>query len=316
MRTIAAGLLLMLSLAAPGEACDLCAIWSSLQAKEMKTGPFVALFEQASSFGTLRQDGDRIPDGGQYLSSSITQAILGYQFSQRFGLQVNVPYVDRSFRRPEDGAMRRATVAGLGDVAALAKVLAAVKIRGDGLLAWSLLGGVKLPTGNSDRIGEELTEGMGGSGGLPPSGIHGHDLALGSGSTDLLFGSTLFWRYRRWFVNASAQYAWRRSGRFDYRIGDDFTWSVGPGGYVSLEHEGAIGLGLEASGEAKSEDALRGVRADDTAIHAIYLGPALTMAWGERIYGELHADFPLHQHNTGIQEVQDWRARLALSYRF
>ncbi len=307
---------LALLLAAPAGACDLCAIWSSLQAKEMKPGPFVGLFEQYSEFGTLRENGDHIPDGGQHLWSSVTQAIVGYQFDERFGVQVNVPMISRTFRRPEGDAMQSGTVAGLGDVAALAKYLAVVRVKGDGLLAWSVLAGVKLPTGNSDRIGEELMEHDGGGADLPPSGVHGHDLALGSGSTDFLVGSTLFWRYRRGFVNASAQYALRRRGRFDYRIGDDFTWSVGPGAYAWLEHEGAIGVALELSGEAKGEDDLAGAQAHDTAIHAVYLGPAATLALGERLYGELHADFPLRQSNTGIQLVQDRRLRLAVSYRF
>jgi len=309
-------IVLAIGLASPAGACDLCAIWSSLQAKEMKPGPFVGLFEQYSEFGTLREDGRRIADGGQHLYSSVTQAIVGYQFDQNFGVQVNVPTIARTFRRPEGDAMRSGSVSGVGDVAVLAKYLALVRVRGDGLLAWSVLGGVKLPTGASDRIGEELVEHEGAMGDLPPSGVHGHDIALGSGSTDFLAGSTLFWRYRRGFVNASAQYALRRRGRFDYRIGDDFTWSVAPGAYVWLQHEGALGVALEVSGEAKGEDDLKGEMAHDTAIHAVYLGPALTFALGESLYGELHADFPLRQKNTGIQLVQDRRARLAVSYRF
>ncbi len=57
----------------------------------------------------------------QYLASSITQFVAGYSFTSRFALQVNVPFIYRSFQRPEGFAIDHGTESGLGDVSLLLK---------------------------------------------------------------------------------------------------------------------------------------------------------------------------------------------------
>ena len=58
-------------------------------------------FEQFTHFGTLQEDGHKVPnDANQSLDSSITQLLLGYNFNERFGLQVSVPIIHRSFLSP------------------------------------------------------------------------------------------------------------------------------------------------------------------------------------------------------------------------
>ena len=81
-----------------------------------------AVSEQFTHFGTLQLDGDEVANPtGQYLNSSITQLVLGYSINSRFGLQINVPLIYRSFERPEGFAIDRGTESGLGDVSLLAK---------------------------------------------------------------------------------------------------------------------------------------------------------------------------------------------------
>ena len=66
----------------------------------------------------------------------------------------------------------------------------------------------------------------------PPSvesGVHGHDLALGSGSFDGIVGTGIYTRWTRAFFNASMQYAIRTKGDFDYQYANDLTWFGGPG---------------------------------------------------------------------------------------
>jgi hypothetical protein len=317
----------------PAYACDLCAVYAALEARESSPGLYASLFEQYTDFGTLRLDGDKVAnEDGQDLRSSLTQVVVGYQFNRRFGVQANVPLIDRSFRRPEGDAIERGSVSGLGDTTVLAHYRAVERYVGDTTGVWSFLGGVKLPTGDSSRLAEEAAEGglgeepeAAGSGAVlvgahedhgEPSGIHGHDLALGSGSVDGLVGTSGFFRWRRWLLNVEAQYVLRRPGGHDYRFADDLTWSVAPGYFVVLDEGRSLSLALAFSGEQKGEDRFAGERATDTAVDAVYAGPALAYASGQRLYAQLAFDLPVEQHNSALQIVPDRRLRCGLTWRW
>ncbi len=84
--------------------CDLCSVYIAERAQDKSAHDFnVSLSEQFTHFGTLQQDGAKVPNKiGQYIESSITQVILGYQTMEHFGLQLNIPFIYRSFRRPEN----------------------------------------------------------------------------------------------------------------------------------------------------------------------------------------------------------------------
>lgn len=315
MKTIG---LIVLSLAlgaGAAEACDLCSIYASLGAKESAAGWFGGAFEQFTHFGTLRDDGHKVANpAGQKVDSSITQIFAGYQFSSDLGVQVNVPLVRRSFRRAAGDGIETGSENGLGDAAVLLHWRPVLAIQGDTLFTLTLLGGVKLPTGSSDRIREELSEGDESDGAIA-SGIHGHDLALGSGSVDSLVGTSAFLRYRRGFVAANVQYALRNRGDFHYRYANDLAWSVNPGVYLDLTHENTVAAGVVVSGEHKGLDDLAGVPAEDTGMDAIYAGPQITYSRGSNLYAELAADVPVRQHNTALQSVPDYRVRFALTWR-
>jgi hypothetical protein len=114
------------ALATPTMACDLCAIYAASQAQgQTGTGWFVGAAEQFTHFGTAQTDGHRVPDTvGQYLDSSISQILAGYNFTEQFGLQFNVPIIDRSFKRPRGLTIDRGTVAGIGDASLLGNLIA------------------------------------------------------------------------------------------------------------------------------------------------------------------------------------------------
>ncbi len=307
-------LVIVLALPSAASACDLCSVYASLQAKDSAKGWFGGGFEQFTHFGTLRDDGDRVANPlDQHVDSSITQLFAGYQFNDALGVQANVPYIRRAFRRPEGDTVRNGTEAGLGDAVLLAHWRPVFAIRVDTVFALTLLGGVKLPTGSSDRIAEEFDEGSE-EGGLP-SAVHGHDLALGSGSVDGIVGVSAFLDHKRLVANASVQYSIRTKGDFDYRYANDLSWSFAPGYYLDLEHENTLAAAVVLSGERKGQDTLAGGRTDDTAISAVYLGPQLSYSRGSKLYAEAGADFPLRQNNAALQAVPDYRLRLALTWR-
>ena len=307
--------------ATPAAACDLCSVYSAMQARgEIDKGFTVGVAQQFTHYGTLQEDGHKIPNGlKQHFDSSISQLFAGYNFTDRFGVQVNLPIIHRSFLRADDsGEIERGTESGVGDVSLVSNFLAYRKATKKFTVAWTVHGGVKFPTGSSDRLQEEVDELTAPPlpPGAPQSGIHGHDLALGSGSMDGIVGTGLFARRQRLFFAANAQYAIRTKGDFDYRYADDLAWWGGPGVFLALNESYTVALQLNVSGETKGRDTFQGAKADDTGITSVFLGPQISVTWGERLSAELGADLPVSIDNTALQTVPDYRVRAAVNWRF
>jgi hypothetical protein len=279
------------------------------------------------------------------MRSSITQLVLGWQATPWLAVQANVPLISREYQRLEDGHLTRGDAGGLGDLSLLARLTPVSRAVGETLLHLELFGGIKTPTGDSDRLAEELAEdhneeeeeehghegalfasGAGDSAGTEhvgrhgddehESAVHGHDLALGSGSLDGILGVSLYGDWKRLFGFASVQYVIRGNGDFSYEYANDLTWEMGPGFYVVADHPWTGAVRLVASGENKGRDHQKGELVDDTAITAVYLGPGLLMTWGDSLHADLTVDLPVMQDTTGRQIVADYRLRAGLSWRF
>jgi hypothetical protein len=300
--------------AQPVVACDFCAVYSTLEAKTGK-GFSAGVAEQFTHFGTLQEEGQWVTNPtGQFLDSSISQLFAGYNFSKCFGVQFNVLVIYRSFKRPEGFAIDRDTESGLGDVSLIGKYLVYRRLTEDSTILWNLFGGVKFPTGSTDRIKEEFNEVE--VPGAPESGIHGHDLTLGSGSFDGIVGTSFYVRHQRAFIGASAQYTIRSEGDFGYQFADDFTWSGGPGVLLVLRENFTLALQANISGEAKGRDSFRGESAKDTGVTSVYIGPELSATWQERLSAEFGVDLPVSIENTALQAVPDYRVHAAVTWHF
>lgn len=327
---IALGALFAAALVAGPElarACDLCSVYTAGMARGETSGWFTGASEQFTRYDELRDDGHRIKDdSGQYLDSSITQLFLGYGFTDRFAMQINLPYIHRSYKRPEGEVIEKGTESGIGDMAAVAQYTLVRHDDEEQNWFWRVLGGVKFGTGDSDALMEELDEGHADAERIikheghdddgPPNGIHGHDLALGSGSTDFLVGTSAYYRSGRWYGTGDMQYAIRRTGDFDYRFGNDLLWSVGAGRFLVLEHDRTVSLQLNLSGEDKDYDELDGVRLDDTRSRVLFLGAEMGFTFGPRWSLDLRADVPVDTDNTSIQTTASYRLRAALVATF
>ena len=259
---------------------------------EIDKGFTVGVAQQFTHYGTLQEDGHKIPNGlKQHFDSSISQLFAGYNLNNRFGVQFNLPVIYRSFKRPEGFEINRGTESGIGDVSLIGNFLAYRTLTENFTFSWSVLGGIKFPTGSTDRIKEEFNEVE--VPGAPESGIHGHDLTLGTGSFDGIVGTGIFTRWRRLFLTANAQYAIRSKGDFDYQFANDLTWSGGPGVYLALGHKYTLALQAVVSGEYKGTDTFQGASADDTGVTAVYLGPQLSFTWSSKLSAQVGADLPI-----------------------
>ena len=291
--------------AQPAMACDLCSVYAATEAQGGSGRGFLAgVAEQYTHFGTLQLEGHEIPGEGQYIDSSISQVFAGYNFNNRFGVQLNLPVIYRAYG--SDTIHNK--VSGIGDLSLLGTFNAYRKLSTDYSFTWSLLGGVKFPTGDSALLNTPDSE--------LPEGIGGHDLALGSGSYDGLVGTTAFGRWKRFFGTASVQYAIRSEGDFQHQYANDLTWLGGPGVYLFLEDNYTLSLEVIVSGETKGKDTFAGVPDEDSAETLMYLGPQVSFTWGSRLSAMLGGDMTVYRDNSGTQVLPDYRVRAAVTWRF
>jgi len=332
--------LLLLQSTPRASACDLCGCYMpgpETISTDLNSGMhvFASVAESFSRFGSVRDNGVKVENPtGQYENSFNTQFAVGVNFWQdKMSLQLTLPYLYREFKRPEGFNIDHGHESGIGDMSLLAnfrlfhwgdaepaapmgggkKAVSIVAPEPAWVGAFHVFAGIKAPTGDSSRIKEEFNENE--IEGAPPSGIHGHDLALGTGSWDGVFGAQFFTRYHSLFFEADGTFTWRGQGLHSYRYANDITWNAGPGVYLWREGNRSVSLEAAMSGEYKGKDTFQGESAEDTGITAMYMGPRLLASFGS-LSVDTGFDLPLFIHNTSFQATVDYRIHLAVSYRF
>lgn len=300
----------------PALSCDICGCRVENSGLPARQGFNIGVHEQFTRFATIQMDGQKVPNPeAQYMNSSNTQVIVGYQIDSDWAVQFNIPIIERWFRRPKHHEIDESSLGGLGDCTLIGTYRAFDLMEDDCTVHWDLMGGVKFPTGSSSRLEEELHE-HDHEEGIPESAIHGHDLALGSGSFDGVIGTSVFGRCDRFFGTGSVQYAIRTRGSFGYRYADDLTWEGGPGVYVWQDGRDGLGVQCNVSGESKGLDDLAGVPAMDTEVTNVYVGPQIVFIWNDRLSAQVGLDLPVIRENSALQIVPDVRVRGGASWQF
>jgi hypothetical protein len=327
---VAGALALLVVAQGAARACDICALHSSTVLDPPRPGFSAHVTQQFTSFNTYKNAGNRNLPVDEWMQSSITSVVLGYGFSAPWRIELTVPFISRSYRRLKDQAIDRDDESGLGDATVTARLTAFDRVLTDeSLVRVELFAGVELPTGDTDRLAEDESEPTsavratrdmperprhGGDGG--PSGIHDQDLALGSGSVDVVLGVNTFATYRRFFGTAGFQYGVRGRGAHDYRYDNDLGFYAGLGAYV-LVHA-PINLGIEArlNGETKGNDEQNGETLTGSNLTALYVGPHMHATYDERLRGAVGVQIPVLQHVQELVLVPDYRILASLGWQF
>ena len=295
-------------------ACDFCACELPNMGIGNHIGWNVRVSGQFTHFGTLQQDGRGIANpAGEYLNSSDTQIIVGYDFAHALGVQLSVPLISRSFQRWHRGALDTGSVSGVGDVSFLAHWAPIHIQRSDFLLTARFFAGISLPTGDSDRVLEEAAEGGGGEG---EGGIHGHDLALGTGSVSGIFGVDARVQWKRLFAVAGIEGVARTRGAHGYTFADEMSWHGELGVFLVDGDDFNLALAAECTGASKGQDVFQGARATDTSATFVFLGPKISATWGRRYHADVAVDFPVLREASGVQAVPDYRISATAGIRF
>ena len=305
------GAVLAAACAQPVFACDFCAVYAATEAQgNSGKGFFAGAAEQYTYFDTFQSGGHDQPNpDAEHINSLISQAFVGYNFNNRFGVQFNLPVIYREWSAlPEGGGRVHGSEVGLGDALLIGNAHIYRRSTMDYSFSWNGMAGVKFPTGNSHFLKPELDD--------IAAGIGGHDLALGTGSYDGVIGTDISARWKRVFATASAQYSIRSEGTFGYQFANEISWTGGPGFYLALKDDYTLSLQGIVSGEYKPEDTIHGVATDDTAITSIFLGPRINFTWESKLSAELGADLPVSIKSSGDQIVPTIRLHAAMTWRF
>lgn len=305
------GAVLMAACAQPVLACDFCAVYAATEAQgNSGKGFFAGLATQYTYFDTFQSDGRNQPNpDAEHINSLISQAFIGYNFNDRFGLQFNLPVIYREWSAlPEGGGRVHGSETGLGDALLLGNIRLYRHRTTDFTFNWNGLAGVKFPTGNSHFLKPALDD--------IAAGIGGHDLALGSGSYDGVIGTDIFLRRGKFFATAGTQYHIRSEGTFGYQYANELSWTGGPGVYLALKEDYTLSLQALVSGEYKKEDTIHGVALDDSAITSVFVGPEINFTWSSELSAEVGADLPVSITSSGEQIVPTFRIHAAVTWRF
>lgn len=341
------------SISTSSYACDLCALYTAMQVDSPQPGAVrLSASEQYTLLNRVQRDGHFVENvADQYLKSSVTQISGQYDFSNSMALQFVVPVVSRHYRRIEDEEAVRGSESGFGDMTLLYHYIPIRYSNVDTTVRFRLFGGVELPTGDAHLLGEEASAGHhdgaageeesgspdhgghsmehsrevhprhGGvvhpSANVPENAIHGHDLALGSGSFDFPLGMGLTTQWKRFLAVADLQYTIRGEGAYSYRYANDFIWSSAMGAFVYLEDENQVAARVRLSGQYKLYDTGRGgVEFSDTAARSNFIGPELSGNLGQAFQAILGLDIPMDVNNSDLQITGTYRWRAAVTYRF
>ncbi len=335
-RLAAVTLLVWQGLADDGRGCDLCAIYGAESARDQRdSGLSFTLSESHIANGTTQYLGREVA-GRDFRDASVTHLVPSYSFTRFFGVSLNVPYVHQAFQRAElryrlDGPpvarTERASVMGFGDLSLIGRATLFERRRMKYGVSVTVLAGVKFPTGDTERIADEVQQTRIYDQLLPPgtphdplghsiSGVHQHDLSPGSGSFDGIFGLTTTARWRRWFANAQFQYYLRTPGESGYEKGDEIMVSGGPGLFLWSGREATLSIQANAGYDSMARDVEAGRLSNYTGLTAWYLGPQLAATLGERLSVVAGVDVPLHVTSNGLQVVPDRRIHASLAWRF
>ncbi len=283
---------------------------------------FTSIAEQYTDYSSIKNIQNAPPgtSSDQFERSSITQFVFGYQFNDRFGVQLNVPYIYRWYRIMNNAgtAMDNGQSDGLGDISVVANYIVAREEQADWGYTWRVSGGVKLPTGDSSLLELEspTTTQVSPLNG-DSSAVGGHDVALGTGSVDGIIATGVNVNWKQAFFTADVDYAIRSAGRADYRYSNELSWSAGPGFRVFQNADYALSLQLLATGEYKAADTVQGTGTDDTLVSSVGLGPKVQFNWVNHFTANLALDIPVMQHyDEGFQAIPTFRLKAAVSFRF
>jgi hypothetical protein len=306
------------SLAASGEAlacsscgCTLNSDWSS-QGYTVSKGfsmdlryDYYSQTQLRSGTGTVDRGSIALPSEEEVQQSTLNRTVLiglDYSPSRTWGVNVQIPYIDRPHSTIAEGDIDVSTshTRGLGDIRVLARYQG---FSPD--LSWGVQFGLKIPTGRIDDVfhtgpqaGELLDRG----------------LQNGTGTTDLLFGvynsgnlSGPFGYFAHALVQAPL------NARDGFKPGTGVTVSLG---VRYRAKSGAFTPQLQLNFHTEQRESGPEADVDNSGATLAYVSPGVSFRLVQKLDGFAFAQLPIYQRVNGLQIEPRMLATVGFRYKF
>lgn len=298
-------------------ACDYCGIYPNpLSTSSMDTTPLKAseitfgAAEQLIGYSKVRQDGNSVPKAlHENLKINLTNLSLQYTLNPKIRFSAFVPVVFERYRTLENGVFKGAHDKGIGDVILQTEFLPVAYYHGTNSLVFKIGGGVKLPSGSTDKLSLEGT--------TQEAIIRGRDLSIGTGSVDFPVFTSLTFEHNKYLLEAGAQYNIRTEGDYNYQYANDLWWHVGVGLIIPQESGFTITPSFRLVGFHKDMDQQNNRDVSDSGIDLYGVEPRVVLDGILTNTKLLVAVFaPVNLDNKGLQALQDHTVTLGVEHSF
>ncbi|OHX20206.1 hypothetical protein [Chromobacterium sphagni] len=247
----------------------------------------------------------------QYTRNQYLTLGFDYTFSDDWGVNVQLPYIDRSHSTlgtgsdgasPADGAYTSST-SDLGDVKVIGRYQGFAAARNFGLLF-----GLKLPTGSHTQAGISTDPSAPGA----PAPID-RGLQPGTGTTDAIVGAYYFGDFNRswsYFTQATVQSALDSSDQYRPGTGVNLNLGVRYTGFAGWMPQ------LQINARYVQHDAGNNADTVSTGGTLVYLSPGITAPLNRQISLYGFVQLPLYQHVNGVQLAPRYTTSIGARFSF
>jgi hypothetical protein len=216
---------------------------------------------------------------------------FGRHFSDDVSIAVEMPYVVKHSLGVEHATLgNKETSEGIGDANLIASYHALVQEKS----AFSMVGGIKFPTGKTDEVDTAGNE-------------FEIELQPGSGSFDFLLGGIFELQLGRFIVKGNTTYSFKNEGKQDFEYGDLLSTSFFVD-YVlnanSVDVKAKAGVDINYQYAQKDEEG--GVEVSDSGGQTIMMGPTITVDGFKNISLFGNILFPVMQDLGGVHQELDY----------
>lgn len=260
---------------------------------------------------TLKEGTESVTDPkDQALTTFEEDFTIVYGVTRDLTLAVTLPILHRRLRFDTPAGERRTISAdGLGDLTLAGAYRFFRRDVERGTTQFSLLGGLKLPTGATDIEDADLPQLTGtAETRLPPS------LQLGSGSVDGIVGLAGFHNIDRLSFYADVQGKLNTEGAQDFRAGNRLFYDLSAD-YVLLPGRNMF-LILELNGVVTARAEQAGRTVTDSGGHLLFLSPGIQYLPIPPLILEAGVQIPIYRDLNGRQLAPDWSVVVGLKYLF
>ena len=250
-----------------------------------------------AAFRTFTEVVDKSAPGRDLRIIKIPLAVPFELIPNRFVVGGTIPYLDKEMEVTTPGGQTVMGDSGFGDLSLFAKYQVLQKDRPGGTTRLTLLGRVKLPTGQDDEKAPDGTP-------LPRS------LQLGTGAVDYSGGAVVTSLKQRWGLNADLLYTEKTSDD-GFRFGDSLRYDVAfayrayPKVYETYPSP-QLNLFLEFNGESQEKNEMGGFTIPDSGGTTVFLSPGIQYMAGRTFLVESSIQVPVVENLNGNQLETDY----------